>query len=1423
MTDRFDYAGALKHISPFKDAEGAPDTGMGAGTRLDDGYRTALADRENQDSLSWLMQDAPEEAPQQPDQPQETEAAEDGLAGRMASDVMRAGNQAKAVGSDMLTGVTTDAANVVVGGPMKALQEILGLMDPLVRAIDANTPMGAVSEAVGLEDFSKPGADGKPKEATLPNIGGVMNPPESMTGGFLQAITQFLTGFGFAGKAVKGAGTAATLGKAAISDFAAFDGQEGNLANMMQMVPALQNPVSDYLATDQSTPEMEGRLKNAIANFIPSTVIEPVLMGLRAMKEARRVKALAGTETYQEAATKLAQTAEAQPQGGGRLESILGSPSDDLVRTVDTALAQTDTGVPDHVAAKALAEAQGAHKAYDIAPGMKRVYTVERADGTPVNVSAHRAAPREADVLRAGGEIKGNTAVFNALLKNPEKRDLKKQLSVISRFRGPEDDLSLMRFAMGPDGSLVFQDSAAGIHSGLVGERPVLRGFLSKDGTLRVLDYDGSSAEMFASAKDRLREVTGTEPELVTVRAFSDIEDAAAHVMTETDDLAAAQAAIKAEGGTQGQTHQIVYRDVMPDGSPVAAGPEPKSPPFSREVFVNWARIDTPDDVKRVVGQMADAMAPEIQAKQRGVRTNAQTKAAAGDENAWKILIGERKGNLPTAEEQLALRQLWASSGEKLMETAKLAQSGDAEAMFAFRRMMAVHNMVQQEVLGIRTETARALQQWRIPAGSGAEKMKQLEFALRNHGGLEVSQALAQRIAILAEQPGMAGALDQMIRKGAVAKTMDAVREVWINAILSGPKTHIVNMMSNSAVVAQSIVERAVAGRLGSVLNPVDGVKVGEAQAMAFGVRMAMRDALRNAWKTLQTGESGFGMGQIEGPRTRALSSEAAGIDANTMLGKGLDMVGSVVNVPGRALTASDEFFKSINYRAELWAQAFRTASEEVERGTLKRAKLKERVAEIIMDPPEDIRLKAADMAAYNTFTSTPGKVSQQLMKLRNTLDETTGTPIGTMLLPFINTPGNIMKYTFERTPLAPLMSRFRADMAAGGARRDLALARMGLGTITMLTALDLAMDGHLTGRGPAGKSDRDAGHRQAMARIGWQKYSARVPTKFRDGKPTEYRYFAFNRADPVGGQLAMAAEIAEAINNADGSAAEGISELMAAGILGASQVYMNKSYFSGLTKFMDAIQDPERYGESYFNGLAESFIPTGVAEIARSVDPVQRHVTDMADAFLKRVPGLSKSLPPRLDYWGQPIEYSSGLGSTYDALSPIYSRSTQDAEPIDKEFFKLNYFPTHKSEFRIDGGTVSLKNMPEAKNAFISYTAATKASKLLDANEDALLDARKKGAIRDLEALGDLTLKEALNGIVTNTNDELVQHFVRRGSETESYFEADADEKQKIISDVIGAYRQAATLQVIREFPEISERRALQPSREDAAPGLPY
>ncbi|MEE2969970.1 MAG: hypothetical protein VX741_07535, partial [Pseudomonadota bacterium] len=107
--------------------------------------------------------------------------------------------------------------------------------------------------------------------------------------------------------------------------------------------------------------------------------------------------------------------------------------------------------------------------------------------------------------------------------------------------------------------------------------------------------------------------------------------------------------------------------------------------------------------------------------------------------------------------------------------------------------------------------------------------MRHLQNALDMHGGADVSRELASRIAAM--RGADLGDLDDVIRGTVGARTRDAVIEGWVMGLLSGPKTHLVNTMSNTSVLFLQIGERAVAARLGRVLGADGGVQLGEAMA----------------------------------------------------------------------------------------------------------------------------------------------------------------------------------------------------------------------------------------------------------------------------------------------------------------------------------------------------------------------------------------------------------------------------------------------------------------------------------------------------------------------------------------------------------------------------------------------------------------
>lgn len=843
------------------------------------------------------------------------------------------------------------------------------------------------------------------------------------------------------------------------------------------------------------------------------------------------------------------------------------------------------------------------------------------------------------------------------------------------------------------------------------------------------------------------------------------------------------QALIQANGPTK----VPVNRELEADAFRILGDPKGKSPisPLIKNIdesttpkkgpeqFVNWARIDTDEDVIKVMDEFVARTSGNIDEARRGVQTFKQIKLNADQENGWKALFERRVGEPLNAEQSVAARQLWVASAEKLKEVAQLAADSPSEAnLFAFRKMTAVHFAIQNQVIATRTETARALASWRIPSSAGAEQLNDIAALLDQGGGEKVTRLLAERISALGNA-GMYREMDDVMAKTMYAKTRDAVIEAWIMGLLSGPKTHMVNMMSNTSVIGMQMYERGVAAQLARLLGDEGSVAVGEGMAQWFGMIEGFKDGMRYAAKTARTGETGFGIGnKVDAPQIGSISSEAFNISNSGWLGQAVDGLGTVVRLPGRALAAEDEFFKTIGYRMELNAQSLRQARDEVRAGHIQPEQLKARIEELKADPPQNLHMAAVDAALYQTFTNKSGDFGQWIMRGVNTF------PNLRVLVPFVRTPANILHFSFERTPLAPLMSSVRADIKAGGARRDLALARMGTGTAVMLASVDMALSGSMSGGGPV-----DPAQRQTLLRSGWQPYSV----KFGD------RWYAYNRLDPMGMLLGVSADMVELSMNTDWSAEEA-RELEAMSVALAASIgnnVMNKTYLSTLSQFFEALGDPTRYSETFAHRMAGSVVPTGIAEIRRIDDPYMREVRSMVDAMRNRTPGLSDNLPVRRDLWGRPISYQSGLTWAYDAFSPIYSRK-EDPEPIDSELLSGGDFSSARIEGRevAEGNNHITVSMPNKRTSFNGVTVN--------------LDLYEGAYGRYLELAGnelkhiawDMGAKDLLNAIVTGRHD-LSQVYDMKSDGPDG-------EKEAFIRDIVNQYRKMARTQLLEEYPDM-------------------
>jgi hypothetical protein len=676
---------------------------------------------------------------------------------------------------------------------------------------------------------------------------------------------------------------------------------------------------------------------------------------------------------------------------------------------------------------------------------------------------------------------------------------------------------------------------------------------------------------------------------------------------------------------------------------------------------VNVARLSAPERVKTVlttVNQL-NVESGATETAVRGVVSHRETLAAARGRVSAEDLIARQPGEMlpgiPLNEQITAARRLRVTSASYLEQLATRVTQGDQEAAGLLYDALAVHGKIDEAVTGMSAEVGRALEAHKIgaraergtvdPAALGelADRLRGvLPSPVTGEGpgipALISPERLAQMIQSAQRAAGRNG-VDTMARQATSAahRGVNMLMEAWINGLLSGPQTHAANVLSNTLTTFWAIPERALAARLHPGVDA--GVMRGEATAMLYGLVNGMTDAFSLAARAFRSGEASFGgASKLEIPR--AISGETLGLTGP--VGRAVDLLGTAIRLPGRALLTGDELFKGLNYRMELHAQAYRQAARE----GLEGAAMAQRLTGLLADPPASLKQAAEGFAFYQTFTNELGPTGHALMAFRES------HPAMLVILPFVRTPINLFKYGVERMPvLSLLMEGVRHDLRAGGVRRDLALAKMSLGGLVLGTVGALAASGVISGDGP-----HDPDLKRQRRDTGWQPYSVKVGDT----------YYSYNRLDPIGNLMGIAANIAEL--SGELPRAE-LDQLAMAAVIGTMESMTSKTYLQGLANVLEAIKQPDQRGLNFLRSLTRSLIPAGVAQLERVTDPTIREVNGFIDELKARVPGYSDTLPPRRNLWGEPILLEGGLGP--DLISPIYTSTATD-DPVSAEISRL-------------------------------------------------------------------------------------------------------------------------------------------------------
>ena len=1222
-----------------------------------------------------------------------------------------------------------------------------------------------------------------------------LDDPKSQLGKIEQSVVQFVSGFALPGGAVgkgiskvpaiakvattatratklaKTAPQAAAWGartlkagqwtksaiQGAVADMAAFDGHEERLSNLVEQVPALKNPVTDYLAAKESDSQLEGRVKNALEGFGLGVFTEAVVKGVKAVKSARRV------QEYLNPSPKKQALAQAGTDAPVKTEAEIAADFSKLGNVEEKRFIVH-------------AEEKAKEAVEKIKPQRKLISELTAADKPLVTLTGKEIEGLKGDVKSSKKAVlewfKKHLAPFKS--HRADLGEISYPLNSAREVLGKTQEIEKIKIfpaikEIVDNGKLANQGQLAQTPQrtdGIVGFYYV-QGKVNIGNETKLIQVDiaqnkaGRKFYYFAEIKKSTEELpvhnTGASVGLTSGSGSWSRTSTSPGDTRSINECINQKGSALASAVNSPKPESLIQAGTIGNGIPNSIGKN--APNVKGDVYINFARIDTPDDVKKAMQELADADKANIDAARRGKQSFKEIQLNAEQQNAWEILASRRKGEPLNAEQSVAARRLWVASGERLTQLADLAAKNPSEEnLFMFRKMLGIHNMVQQEVIAARTETARALASWKIPTGSSAEIHQQLGQLVQKNGGSKNLQQLAADITRMANGKQIQ-AMDELVEKTSRPDFWDMVLEYRTAALLTKATTHIVNMVSNAGTFAWDLTDRSISGRLNQWLGVENGVKAGEAWAQLKGGIGAFGDALRLAKKNWQTGQSAYGSGKIE-VKQNAISSNATLFGKSvrdTAFGKVIDFTGFIVQTPFRALEASDEFFKTIAYRGEMRARALRTVEQEIASGKIKPAAKEARLEELVNTPTGALKVASMDKAEYLTFTNAPNAVAEAVQGLSRKL------PIMKFFVPFVRTPANVWDFAFKHSVFAPLYSSVRADIAAGGARATEALGKMATGSMVMAFAADLAERGFITGGGPTSTQERNA-----LKAMGWQPYSVKIGDK----------YYSYRRFDPLSTNLAMAADFVELCQRLDEDEEAELDELAVKLVFSTANSLMSTNFMMGLADLAEAVSDPTRYSGKYTSSAATSFIPNIVGSDVRNyMDPYQRETAGIMDALKNRTPGLSKDLPYRYDLFGRKTVTGSGKGIAYDAFVPVRV-NPRTAEPIDKEILEQGvYLSMPPKKVNFDGVNINLTKQPKIYSRFVELA----------------------GNALTLPEYEDMGCKDYLNALVKGDAYASVLY--------EDMTDGADGEKANFIKKIVQDFRNAAKAQILEEYPTIARQ----------------
>ena len=715
---------------------------------------------------------------------------------------------------------------------------------------------------------------------------------------------------------------------------------------------------------------------------------------------------------------------------------------------------------------------------------------------------------------------------------------------------------------------------------------------------------------------------------------------------------------------------------------------------------LNLEKFDTPATLRVLAKSVTEATGDvsrkiPIAETQRQADQIAKDIGGSGDEITANIArLAESQADLPAL--LTFFRQAHVSSLDNLTTVAAKADASDDEIITALSQVTSI----QQALKGVTSNAGRTLRVLRetVAVSDGlAQRLADIDDprilnTLDPTGkSTNAGDALTQLKRRAKAANGNPRALSRILEPTLFGKGVRVAESYYLASILSGPGTQLVNVLGGLSVNFLQPIERALAG-----VSLRDAALVREGADQFMQTFMSSKDALRyavRAWKTntpiLDAGKLSSISRESQGSR---ISADDLGVSEGVMVPilNGLDHVTQGVH---RFILFGDEFNRQIAFQGRVKSTALREGREMGLSGSALTDHMEKRVFEAVdrdgaaftsqrlrgFEARRNAALAEGDtagaQAAQESIDQGAGALARGNDDFITTARETVfanGFEHGSaaakfekavralpgsriLLLPFIRTPLEILKFQIRRTPiLGRVLGDVRADIsgANGPQAKAFAEARMNVGSALYATGAGLALSGKITGAGP---SDPKA---KALLPKGWKPFAFRYDTGELDSNGNAvFEYVTYNRGDPIAGPLGLIATALEKHGELDDDHDTDLASLAGIGFSSIVAGLKDKTYLKGISDLIDIIDDPNpdtlaarraRFAGQRLGG----FVPSIVANV--NDDPYLRASNGVLDGIKARFGGTSQDLDARRDILGRPLPRTSGYPNKLFGIAQV-------------------------------------------------------------------------------------------------------------------------------------------------------------------------